>query len=400
MVKGLLHLLAPFVLAGAVLAAREPAAAESVPMEHMGHMRMGHGAGLGASAAFDSKGVLWAVYKDGEHVEVRHSANHGRTWSAPAIVNRKPEPIEADGDARPRIAIGTSGAILVTWTRPLSRPYTGEIRYSRSVDGGRTFTDPIVVESNREEITHRFDSLAVAPGGRIFVAWVDKRDMPRGASAKDYRGASIYFAVSSDGGRTFAHDHRVAEHTCECCRIALVPQADGSVMAMWRHVFAPDVRDHAMARLEPDGRVLDFARVTFDGWHVDACPHHGPSLARDDRGRFHAVWYTGAPGREGVHYGILAHGRVEGERRIGGDTAEHADLAIAGEHIAIVWKEFDGNASLLRGLRSNDGGATWRERDLARTGGASDQPRILAHEGRFFVLWNTRERPLEVIALP
>lgn len=356
---------------------------------------------LGASAAFAPNGKLWAVYKDGDYVMARSSADSGRRWEAPVRVNVEQEPIGADGDARPKIAIAPRGDIYVTWTRPLSKPYTGNIRFARSTDGGRAFSKPITVHVDRQEITHRFDAIALGAGGRIFIAWVDKRDAEAARGQKpEYLGAAIYYAVSDDGGATFRGDFKLADHSCECCRIALLPREDGTVVAFWRHVFPGHIRDHALARMTADGRALDFRRATFDGWKIEACPHHGPSLAADAGGVLHAVWFSQAPARSGVFYGRLRKDGVDGQRRVGGDTAEHADLAIAGKQIAIAWKEFDGERSRLKATISGDGGETWRTADLAATDGASDQPKILLREKRFYVFWNTRNEPLSVKPLP
>ena len=49
---------------------------------------------------------------------------------------------------------------------------------------------------------------------------------------------------------------------------------------------------------------------------------------------------------------------------------------------------------------SEDGGSAWREHDLASTSGASDQPRFLERQGRFYAFWNTRHEPLSVVPLP
>ena len=57
----------------------------------------------------------------------------------------------------------------------------------------------------RVEITHRFDALAVSPSGRIYVAWVDKRDLIAAKKTqKLYDGAAIYYAVSDDSGASFS----------------------------------------------------------------------------------------------------------------------------------------------------------------------------------------------------
>jgi len=355
---------------------------------------------LGSSAAFDAQGALWSVAKQGEHVIIRRSADLGRTWSAPRFVNAAVEPIGADGDARPKLAFGTAGEVYVTWTQPLTKPYTGLIRFARSVDGGKTFSAPVTVHADRQEITHRFDALAVNSKGQIFVAWVDKRD---GEIAKEkreaYAGAAVYFTVSDDKGATFKGDFKLADHTCECCRIALLPTDDGSVVTLWRHVFAPNVRDHALARIHADGSVDGFRRATFDNWAVDACPHHGPSLAADAKGQLHAVWFDLGPEHPGAVYGRLRDGGIDGMRKVGGEGAEHPDLAIIGDRVAVVWKEFDGQKSQLRAMLSADDGTTWREMTIGSTAGASDQPRVLAHKGRFYVFWNTRQQPFSVTPL-
>lgn len=359
---------------------------------------------LAASAAFNAKGELWAVSVDGGHVLARSSVDTGKSWSAPLRVNATPEGIGADGDARPKIALGAKGEIYVTWTKPLAKPYTGEIRFARSLDGGKSFSTPVTVHTDRQEITHRFDALAVTREGKLFIAWVDKRDMLLAKKGAPYQGAAIYFAVSDNQGASFRGDYKLADHSCECCRIGLLARDDGSVMALWRHVFEPNVRDHALGVMYADGRAGAVRRATFDEWAVDICPHHGPSLAADNQGRLHAVWFTQGAKRGGVFYGRLrasGEGGVDALRPVGGETAAHADIVVSGKRVVVVWKDFDGTRSRLRAMISDNGGDTWRERDLFATTGASDQPRALEHNGRVTAFWNTqREGFVTTTALP
>jgi hypothetical protein len=395
-----------FALAFAALAPGHAAhAAEKNTHAHIG---MGTGADrtaqaeLGAHAAFDAQGGLWAAHKVSGHIAVSRSDDRGRSWLNPVLVTAAPEPTDTGGDARPKIALGPAGEIYLTWTRPLAKPYTGEIKFTRSLDGGRTFSTPAIVHRDRQEITHRFDSIVVNGKGQVIVAWIDKRDLVAAAAAKApaYRGAAVYFAVSDDRGATFRGDYKLADHSCECCRIALVRHEDGSVSAMWRHIFEPNIRDHAVAQLFPDGRAGPMRRVSFENWRIDACPHHGPSLVEDAQRRLHAVWFSAAPQQQGVHYARLRDGGNEAHRRVGGEAAAHADLAVQGQRVVIAWKEFDGERTRLRALRSNDGGERWQEHELAATAGSSDQPRVLTFGGDFHVFWNTRERPLSMSILP
>ena len=378
-------------------------AAGLAPAQHAGHHPAGAArVALGASVAFDARGVLWAVNTGDNQVLLRRSADAGASWSAPRPVNAVPEGIGAEGDARPKIALGPRGEIYVTWTKPLAKPYTGDIRFARSLDGGNTFSAPVTVHTDRQEITHRFDALTVARDGKLFIAWIDKRDMAALGKGGQYRGAAVYYAVSDDQGASFRGDFKLADHCCECCRIAMLPRDDGSVLALWRHVFEPNVRDHAVGVMHADGRASATRRVTFDTWAVDVCPHHGPSFAADAKGRLHAVWFTQGAKREGVFYGRL---RTDGEpgvdalRRVGGEAAEHADIAAAGSRVVVVWKEFDGTRANLRAMISDNNGDNWREQDLRAISGASDQPRILAREGRFYAFWNTRNEGFVTVAV-
>jgi hypothetical protein len=207
--------LALFVSVSLRVSAEEAAANKHA--HHGGMMHGKKGPDLGSNAEFDAQGRLWAVHKFEEKIVLRRSDDLGKTWAAPVVVSA--EPTDPGADARPKLALGKNQEIYLTWTHPMTKPFSGEIRFARSLDGGVTFEGPITVHADKQEITHRFDVIAVAPNGDIFVAWVDKRDVVAAqAEGAAYRGAAIYFAVSSDQGKTFRGDFKVAEHSCECCR--------------------------------------------------------------------------------------------------------------------------------------------------------------------------------------
>ncbi len=358
---------------------------------------------LGTSAAFAPDGSLYAVSKEGEHLLLQRSGDEGQSWSPPITVNAKPEAISADGENRPKIAFARDGAILLTWTKPLGKPYSGEIRFARAGDG-QHFDPPVTVHRDRAEITHRFESLLVAGDGRIVVAWIDKRDLIAAEkSATPYRGTAIYAAISTDGGHSFQPERKIADHSCECCRIATAVDTDGAPLLMWRHVFESDERDHALTRLNADGTPQTIQRATFDHWKLDGCPHHGPSLAVDANGTRHAVWFNQKEGEGHVFYGRLEKNddtlTVAGQRPIGGPRAEHADLATTGNRLAIVWKEFDGEKARLRAEVSDDGGHTFHALELAATDGASDQPRALTRSNELFAFWRSEREGMRVFRL-
>lgn len=155
---------------------------------------------LALTAAFDGKGRLWLASIRGRHLYVSHSDDKGTTLSAPVMVNAEPEDILGDGENRPKIVV-RKGVVYVSYTRGLEKPMTGDIRFSRSLDGGRSFSAPLTVNDNREIISHRFETLEVNDRGQVFLAWLDKRDLSAAVrKGEKYSGAAVYYAVSDDGG--------------------------------------------------------------------------------------------------------------------------------------------------------------------------------------------------------
>ena len=360
---------------------------------------------LGIGAAFAPDGALWVVGLDEKNQLFVQSAPAQTgvappRWSAPRVLNTAGDAISADGENHPKLLFGPHATVLIAYTQPLPKPNTGYVRLLRSVDAGRSFAAPVTVHADRQEITHRFESLAFDGQGLLHTVWIDKRDLevaPKVGNKSSYRGAAIYRNVSLDGGATFGPDLKLADHTCECCRIALARGADGALRALWRHVFEPNVRDHALAVLRPTGEAT-LLRATFDDWRVDGCPHHGPGLASADEG-FHTVWFgirqeNGEP-VAGVRYARLkpdGSPRPETVRRLPDERAEHADVMASGQRVAVVWRSIDGVTSTLKAWTSTDGGQTFAMQQIGQVQGANDYPRLLQQGERMVAVWrNTQE---------
>lgn len=359
--------------------------------------------GLAVSVSFDQSGRLWRARVDGDYLLVDHADAPGAPFSPPVSVNQKPEKIAAEGEARPNIAIGVQGEVFVAWTQPLPAPYSGHIRFARSLDDGKTFSAPLTVNDNQDEITHRFQSLLRLPDGRIVLAWIDKRD---GVAAKkagqDYRGAAVWYAVSSDGGASFQANRRHARHSCECCRLALAADLDGWPLVFWRHVFADGSRDHALSPLGSSGEQEEVTRATAQHWRVNACPHHGPALAIGPDGSRHLAWFNVVNGAGSLlHQSLAADGTpLIPATSIGGDQAGHPALLALEKNVYLAWKAFDGQATRIGLSYSDDGGRHWRLLPSpAAANAASDHPQLLARQGQPYLIWNTADQGLQVIAL-
>ena len=124
-----------------------------------GHEGHDHGPPLAISVALDGHGQIWrASVKDGFVLVDKALALSPLVFSEQTKLNQQAQKIGTDGDARPKIAIAKNDNVYVTWTQALPTPYSGYIWFSRSIDGGKTFSPPMIVHQDRAEITHRFKS--------------------------------------------------------------------------------------------------------------------------------------------------------------------------------------------------------------------------------------------------
>ncbi|HJV51553.1 MAG TPA: sialidase family protein [Noviherbaspirillum sp.] len=367
---------------------------------HEGHEHAGaaHKAALAIGAAFAPDGALWLLQQDMKsRLTLQISRDDGQSWQPARVLDTGRDHITTSGESNPKLAFGPHGAVVISYAQPLAKPYTGEVRLLRSSDGGATFAAPLTVHHDRQVITHRFESIAFDAQGRLHTVWIDKRDAElarQAGTAPGYRGAALYHNVSLDGGATFGPDTKVADYSCECCRIALTATADGQLAALWRNVYAPNIRDHAFAVLGAAGNTAAATspvRATFDNWAIDACPHHGPGITPAAGGGYHAVWFGERDGVAQVRYGRLQQdGKPAGAvLALPDERAEHADILGAGRRLAIVWRSFDGTGMNLKAWVSDDDGRHFTLRQLARTEADSDYPRLLRKGAQLFVIWNT-----------
>ena len=363
---------------------------------------------LGSGVALAPDGTLWLAGLNAKGQLFVQSApapvaGVAQPWSAPRVLDTGSDVIAADGENHPKLLFSPNATVLITYTQALPKHHAGHVRLLRSVDGGQAFAAPVTLHTDRQELTHRFEVQGFDAQGHLHTVWVDSRDQeaaPSVGGKSSYRGAAIYRNVSTDGGASFGPDLKLADHACECCRIALGLGSDGVLRAMWRHVFAPNVRDHAIAALTsaPQAPIV---RATFDEWKIDGCPHHGPGLAGAADG-FHTVWFGIRDKVAGVRYARLnADGSPQPEtvRLLPDARAEHADVMANGPRVAVVWRSSEGMTSTLKAWLSSDGGQTFREHTLGQAQGANDFARLVRSGPRMVVVWRNASE-VQVHELP
>jgi hypothetical protein len=304
--------------------------------------------------------VAWVEHRENREADVMlaHLDNEAKMKVEPVRVNPQAGMATAWRGDPPTVAVAPDETIYVGWTaRSVGEGRGNDLYLSASRDGGRSFEPPVKVNDDGKQVAHGMHSLAVSADGRVYVAWLDERNVAK-SSPGNQGGAmqkmehmennrEVFITFSTDGGRSFSKNQRIAKDACPCCKTALITAERGRVFASWRQVLPGDFRHIAVAASEDGGRTFQAPVIVHDDrWMIAACPVSGPALSVSDGGALRVVWYT------------------EGERNMPG----------------LYWAE------------SRDDGRTFSESRSVAKGQARGIPLLLANgKGGAFVIWESSE---------
>ncbi|MDX6548935.1 MAG: hypothetical protein QOG33_2485 [Gaiellales bacterium] len=152
---------------------------------------------------------------------VERSTDGGKTWSKPIVVSNNPIVNDVDPDTGtplrtgadigggiPDIAVdSSSGALYVVWEDSrFSGGAHNDIAFSKSTDGGRTWSAPIMVNQTPGDALAFTPVVEVLPDGTVGVAYYDLRNNTSDTSTLP----TDYFIVHShNGGATWSSESRI-----------------------------------------------------------------------------------------------------------------------------------------------------------------------------------------------
>lgn len=267
-----------------------------------------------ASASDGRVYVVWVEHGDKKQADVMLGAldASGNPAGQPVRVNPRGGEATAWRGDPPSIAVGADGAVYVGWTaRAGDAGHGTNLFLSVSRDGGRSFAEPVKVNDDAAQVVHGMHSLAVDARGRVFMAWLDERnvsmDMGDKGKMDEHKmeaNREVYAAASTDGGRTFSQNRLVAREACPCCKTALTIGSDGRVYVAWRQVLPGNYRHIAVSSSTDGGQTFSEPVIASDDrWMIAGCPVSGPALVVTADNTLRALWYSaGAAGSPGLYW--------------------------------------------------------------------------------------------------
>ncbi|HJU56306.1 MAG TPA: sialidase family protein [Pyrinomonadaceae bacterium] len=259
--------------------------------------------------------VAWVEHRENKEADVMlaHVDRDGQAKGSPVRVNPNTGEATAWRGDPPTVAVAPDGTIYVGWTARIAdvQGHANDLYLSASRDAGKTFGPPVKVNDDGKKVTHAMHSLAVGADGRVYVVWLDERNVvmpPPGKGGKmEHMEANreVFFASSDDGGRSFGANQRLGQEACPCCKTAVAASKDGRVYASWRQVLPGEFRHIALAASTDGGKTFSKPTIVSDDrWMTASCPVSGPALstAQTD-GALRVVWYTeGDKGEPGLYW--------------------------------------------------------------------------------------------------
>ncbi len=301
---------------------------------------------VGPSVKIDDQGQISLAWveeeKDTRTVFYSRIEPSGSTLGEPVPVNG---PGEAPYGRQEAPALAVSGDdVLMTWavTHPKvtpDKPFSNDLRVSRSTDGGKTFQPSVLVNDDQLVIGHSFDSIHVAPDGVVHMAWIDGRE--------GKKESGTFTARSTDRGRTVEKNLKVDENTCVCCRTSMTSSPDRTLYVAWRKILPGDLRETVVARSTDGGQTFAAPVIVgHDQWVFPGCPHRPASVGTDRQGRLYVAWYT--EGSDETPSIYLAYSDDRGDtfspkQKLNlskGTFPDHPQMAVDPDgRLVIVWEE-------------------------------------------------------------
>ncbi len=94
------------------------------------------------------------------------------------------------------IVVEKSGAIDIIWADPGTDPKSPDVFFARSSDGGKSWTKSLNISNTPGESAE--PALAIGPDDSIHAVWTD--------TSKGEKNKDIYYARSTDGGKKWSQD--------------------------------------------------------------------------------------------------------------------------------------------------------------------------------------------------
>ncbi|NPA46883.1 MAG: exo-alpha-sialidase [Chlorobi bacterium] len=245
-----------------------------------------------------------------------------------------------------KVGVFPDGTLMAVYRKKMpgdKSRFGGLIFYTISRDRGLTWSEEIRLVDDTSFTSQSFYDIALLPGGRMGLSWLDSRSRRR--------GKTLYFAAT-DSAYRFSYRKPVAFSTCECCRTDLYADATGKIRLAYRNLIEPDepgfdghgtteIRDMYYLESPDTGRTFTKpVPISRDNWHIYGCPHTGPSMAYNGH-HLGVIWFTAAQNNPGLFFTKKMKNNLTFEpRQAVSAEGRHPQMVAANRDYYAVYEEY------------------------------------------------------------
>ena len=258
----------------------------------------GTGVALLPTIAAGNDGTIYAAWaannKPGipsENTYFSKSTDGGITFTPEVIVNDTAGGLKNHVHINPAMIIDSSGVIYITFNDSRNGPPNYDIYFSKSMDGGVTFTEDVLVNDTipGDTLTAYSSALAVSNDGDIYVSF-----------SREFKW--LYVSKSTDGGISFSPDVQVNDTVTGSSRNSMDVDSRGYVHVCWR-----DWRDgnaNIYYSRSTDGGLTFSPNIRVNDAAHEPVPQINPSMCVDDSGIVYAVWEQGPTTHPDIYFAM------------------------------------------------------------------------------------------------
>lgn len=307
--------------------------------------------------------VLWQeiVFSGGSHggeIFYARSMNGGQTFEPALNLSNSP-----NGAGKGRLserywhngsldlARSDQGTLFAAWT-----DYEGELWVSRSTDDGESFTEPLHVAGDHSTPA-RGPSLVVGPGEELHLAW----------TVGETSSADIHYATSRDGGRSFSDPQVVDQSPGHADAPVLALDHGGNLYLAYAYSESGPFRPATLrfVRRPVDGEGFESPREVATGLPRPWTSAGFPGMDLDAEGRIYLLMelFEQAGGRSNALGWMVStdHGESFSELTTVGETPDR-DLGVNGSQQGLFMRKLSVNPAGEVALINS----TFRDNDQSR----------------------------------
>jgi hypothetical protein len=223
--------------------------------------------------ALDSSEAIYVVWGDttggGRQVMLVRSTDLGETFSEPLNISRSP------GQAfEPEIAIDSAGAINIAWED--TAPGESVIMFSRSRDGGQTFSEPARVSTGEGAATEAH--VRVDSSNNIHVVWVGESE----------GGPQAFYSRSTDGGASFSDPVNLSNRPGREIHKPFLATHDDTIFVAYHEEAGGNKQVYLVRSTDGGASFSNPSQVSQANNSTGRA--HSPAMIADSSGQLHLIW--------------------------------------------------------------------------------------------------------------